>query len=98
MLSLLAGLSNMVAPSGAVVGNLPPRWDLGTVEFTSQARIDLQSAFFDPDGDALSFGIEATKGATAFIDGQTLVANGKGSIIVSASDGKSLVSREIYLI
>ncbi len=100
MLSILAGFSSMTTPTSAFVANLPPQWGFPTTEFRingEQLELDLSDAFFDPDGDPLSFSVSPGTGVSAGVYGGKLVVltdNG-GSVTITASDGKSLVSQQI---
>jgi len=99
MLGVLAGFASMSSPTGAFVANLPPRWDFPSDHFTSDAQlvISLDRAFFDADGDPLAFSVTPTPGVTAGLKGDQLIISGKGEAVVSASDGKTIVSKTIYL-
>jgi hypothetical protein len=100
MLGVLAGFSSLTTPTSAFVANLPPQWDFPTTEFPtggSQVNVDLKTAFFDPDGDPLSFSVSPGAGVTAGVYDDVLVASveERGEIIVTASDGKNMVSQRI---
>ena len=92
MLSLLASLANLSSPTGAMIINLPPQWDYPTTEFTGrELELDLNTAFFDPDGDPISFSVSPGVGISAGVVGDTLLVQGTGIVTVVASDGKNLV-------
>ena len=102
MLGVLAGFSSVMTPTGAFAGNLPPQWDFSTTEFStdgSKLTLDLTAAFFDPDGDPLSFSVSPSAGVSAGIAGDTLViiADNNGEITITASDGKLQVSKTILI-
>ncbi len=102
MLVVLASFADMSSPSGSFATNLPPSWDFPTSEFTvdGELRIDLATAFFDPDGDVLSFSVSPGPGVSAGLQGDTLVAfvENQGDVTITASDGQNLVSQKISII
>jgi len=102
MLAVFAGLADMSSPSGAFATNLPPAWDFPTSEFSTdnELRIDLSTAFFDPDGDVLSFSVSPGTGVSAGLQGDTLVVfvEDSGDVTITASDGQNLVSQKISVI
>ncbi len=102
MLAILASLANMSSPTSAFATNLPPQWDFPTSEFTAdgQLSVDLDDAFFDPDGDMLSFSVSPGAGVSAGLQGDTLVvmAERRGEVTITASDGQNLVSQKIVVI
>jgi len=100
MLGVLAGFSGMQSPSSSIVVNLPPQWDFPTTEFPSDEsglELDLKQAFFDPDGDPLSFSVSPGPGVTAGVYGEMLavVVEDRGEVTITVSDGKSLISKKI---
>jgi len=100
MLGVLAGFSNMSTPTGAFAANLPPKWDYPSTVFIADGErfeLNLEDAFFDPDDDPLSFGVSPGKGVSAGVQGDTLVVLVKegGTVKITASDGKSIVSQTI---
>ena len=100
MLGVLAGFSSVTTPTGAFAGNLPPQWDFPTAEFStdgSRLNLDLSDAFFDPDGDPLSFSVSPSAGVGAGLNGDVLVilAEKDGQVTITASDGKMQVSKTI---
>ncbi len=102
MLSILAGFSSMTTPTSAFVANLPPQWGFPTTEFKidgTQFELELEDAFFDPDGDPLSFSISPGAGVSAGVYGDKLVVltDSSGSVTITVSDGKSLVSQQIRI-
>ena len=101
MLGVLAGFSNISTHTGAFAANLPPQWDYPTTEFvTDQLSLDLDTAFFDPDGDPLSFSVSPGDGVSAGIYGSVLVVvfEQSGEVTVTASDGKNVVSQRITVL
>jgi hypothetical protein len=101
MLGVLAGFSNVMTPTGAFASNLPPKWDFPTTDFSTDSRleIDLNSAFFDPDADPLSFSVSPGEGVSAGLSGDTLIviAEQSGEIVITASDGKMQVAQSINI-
>ncbi|MEM3154618.1 MAG: hypothetical protein QW165_03590 [Candidatus Woesearchaeota archaeon] len=102
MLGVLAGFSSVMTPTGAFAGNLPPQWDFPTAELStdgSRLTIDLNDAFFDPDGDPLSFSVSPSNGVSAGLQGDLLIiiAEQSGEVIVVASDGISQVAKTIRI-
>jgi len=100
MLCVLGGLTNMSTPTSAFVANLPPKWELSSdFSFEKELSIDLNNAFFDPDGDVLSFSVVPEEGVTAGIyDDVLIVFSEKDAFVtVSASDGKNVVSQRIFV-
>lgn len=91
LLGIIAGMAGL-KQTGAVTANLPPEWNLPTNEFMSNEKfeLDLTQAFFDPDGDKLSFTAE---GAT--IKGDKLLVEQSGRYNIIASDGKLTIEEEI---
>lgn len=102
MLSVFASLSSLTTPTSAVVINLPPQWDHTTSDFAvaDELELNLQDAFFDPDGDPLSFSVSPGDGVSAGVYGDTLVAipEDGGNVIITASDGKTLTSQQISVV
>jgi hypothetical protein len=102
LLAVLASFADMSSPSGSFATNLPPAWDFSTSEFStdSELRIDLANAFFDPDGDVLSFSVSPGAGVSAGLQGDTLVVfvENAGDVTITASDGQNLVSQKISVI
>ena len=99
MLGVLAGFASMSTPTGAFAVNLPPQWDYPTTEFMVDDRLELNldKAFFDPDGDPLSFSVTPGAGTTAGVYGDKIVVMGTGEVTISASDGQDLVSKKITI-
>lgn len=99
MLTMLAGFISTSTPTSAFVANLPPQWRFITDELSgsSMVNVDLKEMFFDPDGDALSFAIRPEEGVSAYLNGDVLSAKGVGFLIVSASDGKAVVSKRLTI-
>lgn len=97
MLAVLGGLVSVSSPTTAFVANIPPQWDYPTSEFSGSVDIDLADAFFDPDGDPLAFSVAPGQGVFASVQGDRLSASGVGTAVVSASDGKAVVSKRITL-
>lgn len=101
MLGVLAGFSSVMTPTGAFASNLPPKWDFPTADFSTDGKleIDLNSAFFDPDADALSFSVSPSAGVSAGLSGDKLIvmAEQSGEIIITASDGKMQVAQTITI-
>jgi len=102
MLSVLAGFSSMTTPTSAFVANLPPQWDFPTTSFSvdgSTFELSLEDAFFDPDGDPLSFSVAPSAGVSAGVYNDILVAyvDQSSTITITASDGKYLVSKKITI-
>ena len=100
MLGVLAGFSSVTTPTGAFAGNLPPQWDFPTSDFStdgSRLNLDLNDAFFDPDGDPLSFSVSPSAGVGAGLNGDVLVviAEKDGQVSITASDGKMQISKTI---
>jgi hypothetical protein len=102
MLSVLASFASMSSPTTAFAANLPPQWDFPTTEFTTDGRltVNLADAFFDPDGDVLSFSVSPSSGVSAGLQGDVLVvlAERSGDVTVTASDGQNLVSQRLVVI
>ncbi|VVB81721.1 Uncharacterised protein [uncultured archaeon] len=99
MLGVLACFTSMT-PTGAFVANLPPKWDYPTDEFSydESFSLDLNTAFFDPDGNPLSFSVSPSEGFTAGLYDNVLVALGEGQVTITASDGNSVVSKTIKVL
>lgn len=101
MLGTLALFSGVSTPTSAFVANLPPQWDFTTSEFSvdDELRLDLSTAFFDPDFDPLAFGVSAPDGVYAVVEGDTLVVrlSGEATVTLTASDGKAIVSKNIQV-
>ena len=99
MLGVLAGFSSVLTPSSAIAANLPPRWDFPTTEFVvhENLKLNLEDAFFDPDGDPLAFSVSPGEGVSAGVYGEVLVifADQSGEVFITASDGKNLVIQKI---
>lgn len=93
-LGVLATFASMT-PTGAFSINLPPQWDHPSSEFAvdSSFNLNLAEAFFDPDGDPLSFSVSPGEGVSAGVYGDVLVVMGEGQLTVTASDGHSVVSK-----
>lgn len=89
-----------MTPTGAFASNLPPRWDYPAEDFSydESFSLDLNSAFFDPDADPLSFSVSPSEGLTAGLYDNMLVALGDGQVVVTASDGHSVVSKTIKIV
>ncbi len=90
LLGIVAGMAGLKQPTGAFAGNLPPEWNLPTNEFTGEAHLDLTQAFFDPDGDKLTFTAETLQGNTIHI-------TQSGKYKITASDGKTITEQEIVI-
>lgn len=100
MMVLLVVLTTLVSsskPTGAFVANLPPSWDYTTDEFESPVTIDLNRAFFDADRDSLAFSVVTEGGVNAELSGDVVVLEGAGDAVLSASDGKVLVSKRVKI-
>lgn len=101
MLGTLALFSGVSTPTSAFIANLPPQWDFATADFAvdGELRLDLNSAFFDPDFDPLAFSVSAEPGVYAVVDGDELVVRvaDEATVTVTASDGKSVVSKDILV-
>jgi len=101
MLGVLAGFASMTTPTSAFFANIPPQWDFPTNDFSTNDRLilDLDKAFFDPDGDPLSYSVSPTAGISAGVDGDKLLiyAEQDGQVTITASDGKVLVSQTIAI-
>ena len=102
LLAVLASFANMSSPTSAFAANLPPKWDFPTTEFSTDGRLSLNlaDAFFDPDGDPLSFSVSPGPGVSAGLQGDVLVviAEQQGELTVTASDGQNLVSQRIIVL
>ncbi len=100
MFGVLAGFSSM-SPTSAFAVNLPPSWDFPSTEFTidESLELDLSDAFFDPDGDPLSFAVSPDTGLSAGVYGDILLvfADQDGELTLMASDGKNVVSKKIVI-
>ena len=96
MLGVFASFASMT-PTGAFVANLPPSWDYPATEFSvdESLKLDLNTAFFDPDGDSLSFSISPAPGVSAGIYDDVLVVVGEGQLAVTATDGHTVVSQTV---
>ncbi|RLE45889.1 hypothetical protein DRJ22_03375 [Candidatus Woesearchaeota archaeon] len=102
VLGIAAGFLSKTNPTNALVVNLPPVWDYAAdVFFVDDVfTLNLNSAFYDPDGDSLAFSIHADENIVAGISGNELVAklnSDSGEVLVSASDGISSVEHRIVL-
>ena len=100
MLGILAGFVSMT-PTGAFAVNLPAQWDFPT-ELTTKTgtlELNLAQAFFDPDGDPLSFTANPSQGVSAQVSGNLLIAHveKEGEIVLAASDGKTLTFQTITI-
>jgi len=99
MLGILAGFSSLVTPTSAFVANIPPQWDFPEKDFTTDGtfELDLNDAFFDPDGDALSFSVSPSNGISAGVYNEVLliIVEQDGEVEITASDGKVQVSQSI---
>ncbi len=101
-LGILAGFMNMTATSAFVV-NLPPKWDFGTTDFLvdNQLSLSLDEAFFDPDGDALAFGVKPNSYVLAGVYGDDLIVivapKSVNEIELIASDGKQYTTQVIVV-
>lgn len=96
MLGVFATFASMT-PTGAFIANLPPDWDYPTTEFSvdESLKLDLNDAFFDPDGDSLSFSVSPADGVSAGIYDGVLVVVGAGQVTVTATDGHTVVSQTV---
>jgi len=97
---VLTGMYEEASITGEFVANIAPKWDYATDQFTEKGKftLDLDEAFFDPDGDSLSYSVEADKGVAAGIKGSKLIVEvpeGDSSVWVTASDGKSKTVRKL---
>jgi len=99
LLGVFACFASMT-PTGAFIANLPPRWDYPADEFSydESFSLDLNSAFFDSDADPLSFSVSPSEGLTAGLYDGVLVILGEGQVVVTASDGHSVVSKTIRIV
>lgn len=97
LLVILTGLVSSSQPTGAFVANLPPSWDYTTDSFSSPVTIDLERAFYDADGDSLAFSVSADPGVSADMSGNIVSLSGQGSAVLTASDGRFMVSKTITL-
>ena len=102
MLSILASFASMSSPTSAFATNLPPKWDLPTSEFAvenGQFSLSLDKAFFDADGDPLSFSVSPSEGISAGVYGSELVilTESSGYVTISVSDGNNIVSQKIFV-
>jgi len=97
LLVILTGFVSSSQPTGAFVANLPPSWDYATDSFQSPVQIDLERAFFDSDGDSLAFSVSTDPGVSAEMSGNVVYLSGVGSAVLTASDGKFMVSRTVTL-
>lgn len=100
MLGVLAGFASISTPTSAFAANLPPSWDYPTSEFAAEderVSVNLDDAFFDLDGDPLSFSVSPGNGVSAGLYGSTLVVyvENSGEVTVTASDGKNVVSQRL---
>ena len=99
LLAVLASFANMSSPTSAFATNLPPQWDFPTTEFTTDGRLSLNlaGAFFDADGDVLSFSVSPGPGVSAGLQGDVLIVlvERRGEVTITASDGQNLVSQKI---
>ena len=95
LLGILATFASMT-PTGAFVVNLPPSWDYPADEFDDDSlSLNLSQAFFDPDGDPLSYSVSPSPGLSAGVYGEMLVVMGSGELTVTASDGHTVVSKTL---
>lgn len=97
LLVVLTGFVSSSKPTGAFMANLPPSWDYTTDSFQSPAEIDLERAFFDSDGDSLAFSVSADPGVSAEMSNNVVSISGSGSVVLTASDGKFMVSKTIAI-
>ncbi|PIN76250.1 hypothetical protein COV18_00425 [Candidatus Woesearchaeota archaeon CG10_big_fil_rev_8_21_14_0_10_37_12] len=102
VIGILAGFSGMQNPTGALIANIPPRWDYATNEFVVQDKLelDLNTAFFDSDSRELAYSVTPSPGITAGIQGSTLIVmpEQSGTIKVTASDGSLLMTKELVIV
>ena len=102
LLSILACFANMSSPTSAFAANLPPEWDFPTTEFSTDGSLSLNlaEAFFDPDGDALSFSVSPGPGVSAGLQGDILMVfiEQDSYVTVTASDGQNLVSEKLVIV
>lgn len=95
---ILGVMTGLYWPTGNFVANLPPDFDYPTSDFDGDSlQLDLNKAFFDPDGDVLSYSVETDDSVAAGIKGTTLIASGQGTIFVTASDGAHKVVQRIVI-
>ncbi len=94
VLGVFASFASMT-PTGAFIVNLPPSWDYPASEFSvdDSLNLKLDDAFFDPDGDSLSYSVSASPGVNAGIYDGVLVVFGEGQVTVTATDGHTVVSK-----
>ncbi len=101
MLGILAGFSNLVTPTSAFAANIPPQWDFPEKDFATDGtfELNLNDAFFDPDGDALSFSVSPSKGISAGVydDILLIIVEKDGNVEITASDGKVQVSQTLKI-
>lgn len=99
MLGVMAGLYDRPNVTGQFIANLPPEYDYPTAEFSvdDSFELDLNDAFFDPDGSALSFSVESDESVAAGLRGSRLVVQvfDEGSVYVTASDGNYQVVKRL---
>lgn len=100
-LGILAGFSGLSTPTGALIANIEPEWDFPTQDFNGKDfTLDLSKAFFDADGDTMTYGAKATFGITTSVNGTKLhvKAQQSGTITLIATDGKSVTQQIINVV
>ena len=97
LLVILTGFVSSSKPTGAFAANLPPVWDYTTDTFQSPVQIDLNRAFFDSDGDSLAFSVSSDPSMNVEISNEIVYIEGKGEVVLTASDGNILVSKKIKI-
>ena len=99
-LVLLAGLfysASLMSPTGSAVLNQPPIWDYPTTNFITHNTVfkfDLSNAFFDPDGDPLTF---RANGAGMFGSMLVVTTHSSREIWVEASDGHTTTLKRLFI-
>ncbi len=101
LVGIVAGFAS-ITPTGAVIVNIPPRWDFPTdniVVSEDPIEINCYHAFFDPDGDKLEFNAFASEGVhTTIAEDKLLVqAEKSGFIYITANDGKKNVTKAVAI-
>lgn len=99
-IGVLAGFG-AVTPTSAVVANLAPVWSFPTDTFFADEDIviDLNTAFFDPDGDRMRFDAITSQGVSMNITDKKLriKASRNGTVVVIAHDGKTTSAKRLYV-
>lgn len=100
VLGFLTGIYERPSVTGEFMANMPPKWDFPADEFDveNEFSLDLDEAFFDPDGDPLSYSVRGSDDVAAGIKGTRLIVKvpqGESHVWVTATDGTAKVDRQL---